>query len=48
MVNLKEIYHDTQEKKFLLTFINIMDRMSNELQRANDLYEEIDKEIASN
>lgn len=38
MANLKEIYHDTQEKKFLHTFINIMDRMSNELQRANDLY----------
>ena len=42
---LKEQYLDIQEKKFLKAFINIMDKMSTELQQATEAYDCIDKEI---
>lgn len=38
-------YYDKQEKLFLKTFINIMDRMSNELQIYKEKYDNIDQEI---
>lgn len=44
--SLKDQFQVKQEKSFLKMLINIMDRVSNELQTANQQYEEIDHEIS--
>ena len=42
-LNIK--YKDKQEKEFLKTFMQIMDKMSNDLIIAEEQYRNIDQEI---
>ena len=43
LADLKEDYNEREEKMFLKTFVNIMDRMSNELLEQKRLYNHIDE-----
>ena len=45
LAQLKDDYNQKEEKMFLKTFVNIMDRMSNELLEQKRLYNNIDEEI---
>lgn len=43
LADLKDEYNNKEEKMFLKTFVNIMDRMSNELLEQQQLYDNIDQ-----